>query len=162
MTIAAQPLGWDQRPLSELIEHILERYHAPLRSELPRLIELAYKVEDAHADSERCPHGLAQLLTEVLDSVEGHLQKEEQILFPMFLSGRGAMAHMPVQVMLQEHEDHEDNLVRIHQLTSGLTPPDEACESWRELYRGLHELEVDLMDHIHLENDVLFPRALAG
>jgi regulator of cell morphogenesis and NO signaling len=153
---------WDRRPLDELVQHILDRYHAPLRVELPRLIELAGQVERAHADKPRCPSGLADLLTEVKAAVEGHLVKEEQILFPLIVAGRGPTAHMPVQVMMQEHEDHGKSLRRIRELTSDLTVPEHACASWRELYRALGELAVELMDHIHLENNILFPRALAG
>jgi len=153
---------WDQRPLDELVQHILDRYHAPLRVELPRLVELAGQVERAHADKPHCPSGLADLLTEVKAAVEGHLAKEEQILFPLIVAGRGPTAHMPVQVMMHEHEDHGKNLRRIRELTSDLTVPGHACASWRELYRALGELEVELMDHIHLENNILFPRALVG
>ncbi len=119
-------------------------------------------MEDAHADKPERPAGLADLLTEVRAAVESHLAKEEQILFPLILSGRGQMAHMPVQVMMQEHEDHGENLRRIRELTNDLQIPEYACASWRELYRSLARLEVELMDHIHLENNILFPRALAG
>lgn len=152
---------WDQRPLSELIDHILSRYHAPLRTELPRLIELAGRVEQAHADRSDRPAGLALLLSQVRDAVESHLEKEEQILFPLIRAGRGHMAQMPVQVMIHEHDDHGQNLTRIRQITHDFTLPPQACASWRELYRALEELEGELMAHIHLENSVLFPRALA-
>lgn len=153
---------WDERPLDELVQHILDRYHAPLRTELPTLIQLADQVERAHADKSDRPKGLANLLTEVKAAVEIHLAKEEQILFPLIIAGRGQNAHMPVQVMMQEHEDHGQNLRRIRELTGDLIVPEHACASWRELYRALRELEVELMDHIHLENNILFPRALAG
>lgn len=157
-----EEVRWDQRPIEELIHHIVDRYHAPLRAEIPRLIDLARKVEDVHGDKPDRPTGLADLLTEVRAAVESHLAKEEQILFPLILSGRGQTAHMPVQVMMQEHEDHGQNLRRIRELTSNLQTPAYACASWRELYRSLERLEVELMDHIALENNVLFPRALAG
>ena len=153
---------WDQRPLDELVQHILDRYHAPLRVELPRLIELAGQVERAHADKPDRPKGLADLLSEVQAAVESHLAKEEQILFPLIVSGRGQNARMPVQVMMQEHEDHGQNLQRIHELTGDLAVPEHACASWRELYRALAEFESELMDHIHLENNILFPRALTS
>jgi regulator of cell morphogenesis and NO signaling len=153
---------WDRRPIEELIHHILDRYHAPLKTEIPRLVDLARKVEEVHADKPECPAGLADLLAEVRAAVESHLAKEEQILFPLILAGRGQTAHMPVQVMMQEHEDHGRNLQRIRELTHDLQIPEYACASWRELYRSLAQLEVELMDHIHLENNILFPRALAG
>jgi len=153
---------WAERPLAELIEHIIDRYHAPLRTELPRLLELARKVEQVHADKPDRPEGLAELLADVRAAVESHLAKEEQILFPLVLSGRAQTAYMPVQVLTQEHEDHGQNLRRIRELTRDFELPEHACASWRELYGALARLEVDLMDHIHLENNILFPRALAG
>jgi regulator of cell morphogenesis and NO signaling len=154
--------GLADLPLSELVGHVLERYHAPLRRELPALRALALRVEEVHAGRPACPSGLAALLERVEAAVEQHLAKEEQILFPAILAGRGDTAHMPIKVMMQEHEDHGANLRRIRELTRGLEPPAEACPSWRELYRGLARLEAELFSHIHLENYVLFPRALAG
>jgi regulator of cell morphogenesis and NO signaling len=71
------------------------------------------------------------------------------------------MAAMPVQVMEQEHRDHGENLARLRALAQDYQPPEEACGTWRALYLGLDELERELMDHIHLENNVLFPKALA-
>jgi regulator of cell morphogenesis and NO signaling len=153
---------WDLRPVEELVRHILERYHTPLRTELPRLIALARTVERVHAGKPDRPEGLADHLTDVREAVESHLAKEEQILFPLILAGRGQRAFMPVQVMVKEHEDHGQSLRRIRELTGDLTLPAHACATWRELYRSLERLEVELMDHIHLENNVLFPRALAS
>ncbi len=155
-------LRWADRPLEALVEHILERYHAPLRPELSRLLSMARKVEQVHAGKPGCPAGLAAHLEEMQPFVEEHLAKEEQVLFPLFLAGRGRIASMPVSVMLREHEDHGDALRRIRALTGDLQLPDGACATWRELYRSLAQLEVELMEHIHLENNILFPRALAG
>jgi regulator of cell morphogenesis and NO signaling len=162
VTDQPQEVRWNDQPVPDLIRHILERYHAPLRLELPRLVELARKVEHVHADNPERPAGLTALLADVHEAVESHLAKEEQILFPLILSGRGPMAHMPVQVMVQEHDDHGQSLRRIRELTRDFRVPAEACASWRELYRALQQLETDLMAHIHLENHVLFPRALGG
>jgi regulator of cell morphogenesis and NO signaling len=158
---ATEVVHWEERPLDELIEHILERYHAPLKTELPRILGLARKVEAAHAGEPDAPQGLLRILAEAHAEVESHLAKEEQILFPLILSGRGPEAGMPVQIMVQEHEDHGRNLRYIRKATHDFTLPADACPTWRELYRSLQELEVDLMDHIHLENNILFPRALA-
>jgi regulator of cell morphogenesis and NO signaling len=93
---------------------------------------------------------------EVLD----HLAKEEGVLFPLILSGRGHAAGGPVQVMEMEHDGHRQNLEALRVLTNGFTPPAEACVTWRALYLGLQQLEQELMEHIHLENNVLFQRAL--
>ena len=152
---------WDQRPLEDLVDHILRRYHEPLREELPRLLAMARKVEDVHGDKESCPRGLADHLGRIAEEVEEHLQKEEQILFPAIQAGHGRSLSMPVHVMEQEHEEHGANLRKTRALAHDLVAPEEACTTWRALYLGLADLERDLMDHIHLENDVLFPRALA-
>ncbi len=153
---------WDERPLPELIDHILERYHAPLLDDIDALITMARKVESVHAAKRSVPTGLAAHLEGVRAAVETHLAKEEQILFPMIKSGQGAMASMPVKVMMREHEDHGANLQRIRAKTNDLVLPDEACATWRALYSGLEKLEMDLFEHIHLENNVLFPRALVS
>ncbi|MGE5358453.1 MAG: hemerythrin domain-containing protein, partial [Bacteroidales bacterium] len=102
----------------------------------------------------------ASHLREVHDSVRMHLAKEENVLFPMLAGGMGRMAAGPIRVMEMEHDDHRENLMRIRALTADLTAPEEACTSWRALYLRLDALEGDLMEHIHLENNVLFPRAL--
>ena len=151
---------WDERPLPELIEHVLRRYHDVHRAELPGLLGLARKVERVHGSKPSCPSGLADLLARVADELEDHMQKEEQVLFPLLLAGRGRMAVLPIQVMEQEHEDHGANLARLRALAHDYVPPAEACGTWRALYVGLAELERELMQHIHLENNVLFPRAL--
>ena len=152
--------GWAERPLPELIGHILERYHAPLKLEVPRLFELALTVERVHAGKPGCPDGLASHLAQMRRAVEEHLLKEEQVLFPLILSSHRRMARMPIQVMLREHDDHGQALRRTRALTDNLRLPEGACAKWRELYRALAELEQELMEHIFLENSVLFPRAL--
>lgn len=151
---------WDSEPLHDLLDHILDTYHAAHREEVPRLIDMAKKVERVHAAKEACPKGVAGHLERMAVELEMHMQKEEQVLFPMIRSGNGHMAIMPVQVMEQEHHDHGANLQELRSLGHNYTPPEEACGTWRALYLGLEQLERDLMSHIHLENSVLFPRAL--
>jgi regulator of cell morphogenesis and NO signaling len=153
---------WAEAPLDVLIEHILARYHAPLREELPRLVALAEKVERRHADKADCPRGVAAHLAAMADALEEHLQKEERILFPLIGAGRGAAAGMPIRVMQDEHLDHAANLDRLRALAHDFVAPDAACASWRALYLGLATLESDLHAHIALENHVLFPRSLRG
>ena len=151
---------WDTAPLPALIDFILERYHARLREELPALIALATRVESRHADQPECPRGLAAQLEGVYHAVLSHLDKEEQILFPMIVRGDGTYLSGPIYVMEEEHVAHGTNLARVRAITGDLTPPAGACPTWRALYLRLEELESDLFDHIHLENNVLFPRAL--
>ncbi len=145
-----------------LVDVIVARFHDPLREELARLQGMARKVERVHRDKPTCPAGLAAHVAEVALGLTEHMAKEEQILFPMIRAGFGARAHMSIKVMMQEHEDHAANLRRTRLLTAGLEAPADACGTWRALYDGLRELELDLMRHVHLENHVLFPAVLNG
>ena len=153
---------WDTAPIPSLIDFIVTRYHDRLRSELPELAALARKVEGKHAEKPTCPRGLADHLVVMHENVLMHLAKEEKVLFPLIKDGMGRMATGPVRVMEQEHDDHREALMRVRELTNDMTAPPEACTSWRALYLRLDELEADLMEHIHLENNVLFRRVLAG
>jgi regulator of cell morphogenesis and NO signaling len=154
---------WDTKPLPEVISFILNRYHEPLRRDLSVLTEAAARVERVHGKKPSCPRGLTECLVQFDAELREHMSKEEQVLFPAILAGgRGAQLHMPIRVMLQEHDDHGANLRRLRELTTQFIPPPEACATWRALYSGLDKLESELMEHIHLENNVLFPRALNG
>jgi regulator of cell morphogenesis and NO signaling len=93
-------------------------------------------------------------------AVLDHLYKEEAILFPMIEAGAGSRAAQPVHMMEIEHEDHGQSLRMIRKLTLNFTLPPEACATWAALYRRLEEFETELMEHIHLENNILFRRAL--
>ncbi len=158
----AAPRRWDQAPLIELIAHILTTYHAPLWEELPRLDGMARKVLDVHREKD--PEGftaLVEVFAGLRAELEQHMAKEEQILFPMIMQGRGNGANAPITVMMHEHEIAGAALRRLRELTNDYTVPEEACNTWRALWHGLAALESDLHDHIHLENNILFPRALA-
>ena len=152
---------WDQASLEELIDHILVTYHEPLREELPRLETMAGKVLDVHRDKD--PDTLSELQTICVDlhaELKNHMAKEEQVLFPMIRSGQGAMAGGPITVMLHEHDSAATALRRLRELTKDYEVPAEACNTWRALWHGLAALEASLHQHIHLENNILFPRAL--
>ncbi|MFZ2290042.1 MAG: iron-sulfur cluster repair protein YtfE [Halopseudomonas yangmingensis] len=147
---------WTQASESELIEHLLQRYHDRHREQLPELIRLARKVEQVHNDHPACPHGLADHLSDMLQELESHMLKEEQILFPMLARGQIAMAGGPISVMRFEHDQHGEALAQLQRLSNDACPPEGACRTWQALYLGLQELRQDLMDHIHLENNILF------
>ncbi len=152
---------WDLRPVEDLVDHILARYHEPLKADLPALVEAARKVERVHGDEPTCPKGLADALEAFTDRTLAHLAKEEQVLFPAIRRGlAGDALRMPISVMRHEHDEHGQTLRTLRSLTGGHRPPPEACATWRALYDGLARLEADLMEHIHLENNVLFPRVL--
>jgi regulator of cell morphogenesis and NO signaling len=151
---------WRDEPQALLISHILERYHARHREQLPELIRLARRVETVHGARASCPNGLADHLQDMYQELEGHMLKEEQVLFPMLQRGLGERASAPIQVLRYEHDQHGEALETLLALTDQITPPADACNTWRALYRGLVEFRDDLMQHIHLENNVLFVNAM--
>ena len=142
----------------ELIDHILERYHAVHREQLPELIRMARRVEAVHRDHPAVPTGLADLLEQAQVELLDHMEKEEQIIFPNLRAGGTAMIAYPIGIMRQEHTSHGEMLEHLMGMTQDATPPDGACNTWRALYAGIAQLHDDLINHIHLENNVLFPR----
>lgn len=150
---------WQTAPLTATIDHILERYHHTHRRQLDEILPLAEKVGRVHA--ERFPAGLLPLLQHMQAELESHMQKEERILFPLIKQGSGRQAVMPVRVMMAEHDDHQHALSQLAELTDRFQPPADACGSWQRLYAVLSELHHDLQQHIRLENDILFARALS-
>lgn len=153
---------WRNEPAGTLIEHILERFHERHREQFPELIRLANRVEQVHGNKADCPVGLAEHLWNMQQELESHMLKEEQILFPMLQRGmKLPQSQGPIAVMRFEHDQHGTALERMAELTNDITPPENACNTWRALYRGLEELRDDLMQHIHLENNILFANASA-
>jgi len=159
-TVAEQ--RWDTEPLDKLIDHIIETFHKPLSEELPRLNAMASKVLTVHG--EKLPEVIPEIhsvFVELQSELENHMAKEEQVLFPMIREGNGSMAGDPVSVMETEHENAGAALERLRQLTNNYEVPEQACNTWRALWHGLAALEKTMHEHIHLENNILFPRALA-
>lgn len=140
-----------------LVPFIVEHYHEAHRVDLPELTRLAQKVERVHAAQPNCPHGLAQQLIAIEADLDAHMQKEEQVLFPLLLAGGGGCAPMAIQRMRNEHDDHQDRLEALACITNNYTIPDGACRSWRALYEGCAKLDADLREHIRIENELLFP-----
>ena len=158
-------------PLERVIAHIQERFHQPLREELPRISAMLDKLVRRHG--ERLPDVLPPLqvtFEQFRAELMEHMEKEDRGLFPAIvdleagLSGSPAMfqwLRAPVDMLESEHSDAEAAMIRMRALTSSYTPPDDACPTFRGVYYALSELERDMEGHIRLENDVLFPRALA-
>ena len=159
----ADVVRWDERPLDELIDHILVTYHEPLKEELPRIEAMMRKVHTVHGakDQERFDALLATVL-EIRAEIEGHLPKEEEMLFPMIRAGRGAMMAMPISVMEEEHEILGDLLRKVRSLTDEYVVPEGACNTWRALWVALEDLERMTHEHIHLENNILHRRVREG
>lgn len=155
----SQDRDWRGAPAAELIEYILQRFHERHREQLPELIRLARRVEQVHGERPDCPNGLADHLETMFQDLLSHMMKEEQVLFPMLLRGSNRNAQAPISMMRYEHDQHGDALAVLIELTNDITPPANACNTWRALYAGLNVLREDLMQHIHLENNVLFLNA---
>lgn len=139
-----------------LIDLILARYHAVHRAQLPELIRMARRVEAVHRENPHVPAGLADLLETMEQVLLEHMEKEEQMLFPMLRAGGHDLVDQPIAMMRSEHLGHGVLLERMSELTNGATPPPGACNTWRALYSGIAQLHDDLQNHIHLENNVLF------
>jgi regulator of cell morphogenesis and NO signaling len=150
----AAPEGGDTEAL---IDHILTRYHAVHREQLPELIRMARRVEAVHRGHPAVPVGLADLLEAMETELLEHMEKEEQVLFPA-MEQDGVGVDGPIGVLRDEHTGHGALLEQLAALTSDHTPPPGACNTWRALYAGTAQLTDDLISHIHLENNLLFPR----
>ena len=142
---------------SELINHILQRYHEVHRQQLPELIRMARRVEAVHRDHPQVPRGLADHLETMEQELLEHMAKEEQILFPLLKQGGHPMVVHPIGMMRHEHVSHGMQIERLAALTQQHQPPSGACNTWQALYAGTARLTEDLIEHIHTENNLLFP-----
>ena len=147
---------WRTAATPDLIDHIIVRFHERHREQWPELIRLSRRVEMVHAGKPGCPTGLADVLEDLAQELESHMLKEERVLFPMLLRGGAQQVQAPISVMRIEHEHHGESLKAIMDITEKLTLPFGACNTWCALYAGLQEFTEDLMEHIHLENNILF------
>jgi len=141
-----------------LIDHIVTRFHEGHRRELPELIALAAKVEQVHAGHPEVPAGLAALLQAMRDALQTHMQKEEQILFPMMRRHPGGFLAPPTARMREEHAEHGEMLENMRAIAHDFVPPQQACNTWRALYAGLAHFHAEFMEHVHTENYILFPQ----
>ena len=142
---------------AELIDHILRRYHEVHRQQLPELIRMARRVEAVHRDHPQVPHGLADHLETLEQELLEHMAKEEQILFPLLKQGGHPMVVHSIGMMRHEHVNHGAQIERLAELTQQHQPPAGACNTWQALYAGTARLTEDLIEHIHTENNLLFP-----
>jgi len=141
-----------------LVDHILTRFHETHRRELPELIKLGRRVEAVHGEHPDAPRGIADLLERAAAELGDHMAKEEQVLFPAMQAGYAGSLDMPIRVMRGEHHGHAEIIHALDEMTHGFVTPAGACRSWQALYAGVEKFVTDLTEHIHLENNVLFPR----
>lgn len=166
-------LDFQNVPLPKLIAYIVDTHHVFTKSEMDRLQSLADKVLAAHGGNHPELIHLDELLTRLCADLRPHMFKEEQVLFPYIVGLAQAIEQNsaapfapfgtvknPVRMMMLEHDTAGDILRELRALTSDYTAPADACISYRTLYQALEDFEKDLHQHIHLENNILFPKAL--
>ena len=155
--------------LTALADHLEASHHAYLKSELPLLVEQADRVATKHAWRDPRLTAVALTVRELAEEMFRHMAKEESVLFPLIReleqrgttrSHSGSIAN-PIRQMETEHDSAGGALTRLHTLTDGFTPEADACNTHRALFAGLARLEADLHEHVHKENNILFPRAIA-
>jgi regulator of cell morphogenesis and NO signaling len=164
---------WASASLEALCEHIVKTHHDYVRREIPRLWLLAQKVVARHGDTHPELVHIQQLIRGAGEDLIQHLGKEEQILFPSIVNmernltacgprslGCFGSVRNPIRVMMAEHDAAGDALAQIRRLSHDFTPPEGACPTYVGFYRALAEFEQDLHRHVHLENNILFPRAI--
>lgn len=158
---------WQRAPLGDLIAHIQGRYHAPLREELPRLSAMMGKVSSKHGHRLPAIAQLQRTFESLHHELLDHMAHEDRTLFPAMLSLEAGDARLAADTSPEtldrfeaEHQSAGAALATMRSLTNGYAPPDDACPTFRGLYFGLAQLERDMHRHVHLENHVLFPRAI--
>jgi regulator of cell morphogenesis and NO signaling len=158
---AVEAEDWSAAPLEALCDHIVEVHHGRLRTELPRLSGLLAKVERAHGTERPELVSLRTTFEGMRSEIEEHMTDEEARLFP---ACRAGIAFEPeiVDELGKEHDATGAALEQMHELAQGYDLASALCNTHRATLDGLRELELDLHQHIHEENNILFPRALAG
>ena len=165
---------WQNQLLADLISHIISTHHAFVREESTRIVALTAKVVGVHGKNHPELLQVQELFSVLAEELSVHLMKEEQVLFPYVvrmeesrLAGEPAPPAMfgtvvnPIRMMMQEHDGAGDALRSLRSVTNDYTVPEDACITYRTLYDALQGFESDLHQHIHLENNILFPRAVA-
>jgi regulator of cell morphogenesis and NO signaling len=164
---------WTSAPLPDLTRHIREKHHRYVREAIPRVRALLAKVREKHGGRHREIEEIEKLFGDVGREMITHMQKEEQILFPYIdalerpANGNGSLEPLffqtvrnPIHAMMKEHDSAGDLVKRIRKASAEYRPPADACTSYKALYQDLREFEADLHQHVHLENNILFPRAV--
>jgi regulator of cell morphogenesis and NO signaling len=161
---------WSTRPLTELCQHIVATHHQYLTRIMPQLAEMIAKIAEKHGENHPELAEAFRVYSGLKAELESHMMKEEMILFPaiqrmeqaQLLPGSGRQILGPVSVMLAEHDSAGFALTELRRLTNGYQVPEDACNTYRATILGLEDLERDLHQHIHKENNILFARAIGS
>jgi regulator of cell morphogenesis and NO signaling len=165
--------NWASAPLVDLTQHIRESHHRYVRGAIARVQDLLDKVAAKQGENHREIGEIRRLFIEVGKEMVMHMQKEEQILFPYIDAlDRASSSHAsveppffqtvknPIHAMMKEHDAAGELLRQIRNASSEYSAPADACTSFKALYQVLKEFEAELHQHVHLENNILFPRAV--
>ena len=167
--------NWESAPLHELTQYIVSAHHQRLKSELRRLNQCLNQAITGHGDRDGAmiPQ-LPGIFGELWEELEAHMQREELILFPTIERDEAAAARgralprvpfgsirNPIRLMGMEHESAEKELLSMRRAACDYCLPEQAGPAFRDLFEGLREMEDHLHTHLHLENGILFPRAIA-
>jgi regulator of cell morphogenesis and NO signaling len=160
-------------PPEFLVDYIVTNHHAYVASTIPVLLAHTQKVASVHGERHPEVVRIAEMFARVADDLTRHMKKEELMLFPYikhlaelarsggeFRTPPFGSAENPIRMMMQEHQNAGDELYEIRALSNSYAPPEDACTTYRVTYQELQEFEKDLHQHVHLENNILFPAAL--
>lgn len=170
--VIARANDYNRWELDFLVDYIVNTHHAYVQESMPIMLQYANKVAKVHGEHAPEVVKINQLVEAVVEELTQHMQKEEQVLFPLVKEMVATMkngtkaatfhcgsVNNPIRVMVIEHENAGDTLKKIAELSNSYTPPEWACNTFKALYALLEEFEQDLHQHIHLENNILFPKA---
>ena len=171
---AQKDRDWQNEPLADLIAHIENTHHQYTREEMARLVPLLNKVCSVHGKNHPELHQVRASFQSLVQELTSHMMKEEQVLFPYIVRMEEAVIQKepvlpspfgsvqnPVTMMEHEHDSAGNALRDMRKASCGYTAPADGCVSYQTLYKALADFEADLHQHIHLENNILFPRAIA-
>lgn len=171
---AREAHGWQTEPLADLVAHITSIHHKYTREEIARLGPLFDKVCSVHGKNHPELSRIREIFRGLAQELTMHMMKEEMVLFPYIermeeaviqkepaLPSPFGSVQNPVSMMEHEHDSAGNALREMREGSCSYTPPGDACISYQTLYKALAEFEADLHQHIHLENNILFPRAIA-
>lgn len=160
--------------LTQLIQRIVRVHHRRVRQDLPALARMAAKLANRHSSQSTSHSSLAHNIQVLHTDLLSHIEKEEQILFPFIAAMEeegGVLYHseracfpsvrQPIATMMHEHTAANRTIDELRDCTCNFEPSAEACSTRRALYGGLRNFEADLREHLHLEDDILFPRTIA-
>jgi regulator of cell morphogenesis and NO signaling len=173
VTSNSEDPDWNAQPLADLVAHIIAKHHKYTREEIARLGPLFDKVCSVHGKNHSELLQMRDVFQGLAQELSSHMMKEEMILFPYIARMEEALVEKapvvpppfgtvqnPVAMMMHEHDSAGRALRTMRQASAGYAAPEDACVSYRTLYKALEDFEADLHQHIHLENNILFPRAI--